>query len=161
MILAETLLQKLGDWRPAGEGRPSTSIALPEHGWTVNVSAERVDTLSASLNAIEAVRDSALPTDVATLEAHARKAARRVTGLLEPLRLVEIDRPREVVLLRSDAPPTKGDNVLYYEVQYQGRNRVTVQRYQAAKKSPAGRTQVPFVLTHEVLAKLVDDLVRE
>jgi hypothetical protein len=161
MNLAETLLPKIGDWRPAEEGRPSASITLPEHGWTVNLSADRVDTLGVALHRLEAVRDAALPADPAALEAHARKAAGRVTGLLEPLRLIEIDRPREIVLLRSEAPPTKGENVLYYEVEYQGRNRVTVQRYSASKKSPAGRDAVPFTLTHEVLAKLVDDLVRE
>src|SRR6476659_2195121 len=63
MTLAETLLHKLNDWRPAEEGRPSASFALPEHGWTVNVSADRVDTLSAALTEIDAVRHSSLPTD--------------------------------------------------------------------------------------------------
>jgi hypothetical protein len=161
MTLAETLLQKLSDWRPAEEGRPSASFALPDHGWTVNVSADRVDTLSAAILEVDAVRLSPLATDIVTLEAHARKAATRVTGLLEPLRLVEVDRQRDIALLRSDAPPTKGENVLFYEVLFQGRNKVTVQRFQASKKSPAAKAPVPFVLTHEVVGKLVDDLLRE
>jgi hypothetical protein len=63
--------------------------------------------------------------------------------------------------LRSDAPANKADAVSYYEVRYQGRNRVTLARFQATKRSPAQRKAVPFALTHEALAKVVDDLVRE
>ena len=43
MTLAETLLQKLADWRPAGEDRPTVVLALPEHGWSVRLVADKVD----------------------------------------------------------------------------------------------------------------------
>ena len=161
MSLAEALLEKLADWRPAGEGRQSVAIALPEHGWTVNLTADRADSVGCRLNEVEANRSEPVAADDAALEAHARRAAARVTGLLEPLRLVEIDRGRHVALLRSEAPPAKGDSVQYYEVQFAGRNRVTVGRFKASKAGPSGRGAIPFSLTHEALAKLVDDLVRE
>jgi hypothetical protein len=161
MTLAETLLPKLADWRPAGEGRHAAAIALPDHGWTVHLSAEQVDTLGCRLRLIELTRDQPLPDDAAALEAHARKAPGRATGLLEPLRVVEMDTPRQTVLVRSDGPKLKGDTVAYYEVRFVGRNRVTVERFQATKASPARREAVPFALTHEGLAKLVEDLVRD
>lgn len=161
MSLAEALLEKLADWRPAGEGRQSVAITLPEHGWTVNLTADRADSVGCRLNQLDAARVEPVADDDAALEAHARRAAGRGTGLLEPLRLVEIDRGRHVALLRSDAPPTKGDSVQYYEVQFAGRNRVTMGRFKASKTGPANREAIPFTLTHEALAKLVDDLVRE
>jgi hypothetical protein len=161
MTLAETLLPKLADWQPAGEGRHTVAIALPAHGWSVQLSAERVDTVGCRLTDVDAARTNPLPEDAAVLEAQVRKAAGRVTGLLEPLRLVEIDRGHHVALLRSDAPANKGDTVAYYEVRFQGRNRMTLARFQATKGSPAHRKQVPFALTHEALAKVVDDLVRD
>jgi len=161
MSLAETLLQKLGDWRPAGEGRHAVGLSLPDHGWTVRLTADRVDTLGCLLTEIEAERATPLAEDDRVLEAHTRRAASRVTGLLEPLRVVEIDRVRHVALLRSDAPPRKDKSVLYYEVTFHGRNRVTVERFKAAAQSPAKRDAIAFALTHEVLAKLVDDLVRD
>jgi hypothetical protein len=161
MTLAETLLPKLGDWRPAGEGRHGIAIGLPDHGWTVHVTAERVETVGCVFAEVEATRDMPIAEDAATLEAHARRAAARVTGLLEPLRLVEIDRARHVALLRSDTPANKADAVSYYEVRFQGRNRVTLARYQATKGAPAHRKSIPFALTHEALAKVVDDLVRD
>jgi hypothetical protein len=161
MTLAEALLPKLADWQPAGEGRHTVAIALPEHGWTVQLTAERVDTVGCRLAEVDTTRTNPVPEDAAALEAHARRAAGRVTGLLEPLRLVEIDRGHHVALLRSDAPAKKGDLVSYYEVKFRGRNRVTLARFQATKDSPAQRKAVPFALTHEALAKVVDDLVRE
>ena len=161
MTLAETLLPKLADWRPAGEGRHAVNLALPEHGWAVGLTADRADSVGCRLTQIEATRTTPVPDDADALEAHARKAAGRVTGLLEPLRLVEIDRGRHVALLRSDAPPVKGDAIQYYEVKFFGCNRVTVERFKANKGGPAGRETVAFALTHEALAKLVDDLVRE
>jgi hypothetical protein len=161
MTLAEALLEKLADWRPAGEGRQAGTLALPDHGWTIGLTADRADSVGCRLTQLDATRATPVADDDATLEAHARKAAGRVTGLLEPLRLVEIDRGGHVALLRSDAPPTKGDAVQYYEVRYTSRNRVTVERFKANKTGKAGREPIPFALTHEALAKLVDDLVRD
>jgi hypothetical protein len=161
MTLAETLLQRLAEWRPAGEGRHAAAFALTDHGWTVRLTADRIDTVGGLLTEVEAVRMNPVADDVAALEAHARRAAGRVTGLLEPLRVVEMDRVRQVAMLRSEAPPTKGDTVQYYEVQFHGLNRVVVQRFQAAKAGRATREAVAFALTHEVVAKMVDDLVRD
>lgn len=161
MNLAEALLEKLADWRPAGEGRHSVSIGLPEHGWTVVVTADRADSVGCRLTQLDATRTVPLLEDDAALEAHARRAASRVTGLLEPLRLVEIDRGHHVALLRSDAPAPKDHAVQYYEVKFAGRNHVAVGRFKASKSGPAAREAIPFALTHEALAKLVDDLVRE
>src|SRR5262245_7117628 len=161
MTLAETLLQRLADWRPAGEGRHAASFALPECGWIVRLTAERVDTVGCLLTEVEATRAESVADDPAALEAHAKRAAARATGLLEPLRLIEIDRVRNIALLRSGTPSTKANAVLYYEVKFEGLNRVIVRRYQSLKATPARTEPVAFALTHEALAKVVDDLVRE
>lgn len=161
MNLAETLQQKLGEWHPAGGNSPSTVIELPDYGWSVRFAATKVDTLGCALTEIEAVRASTVDNDAAALEARARKVAGRVTGLLEPLRLVEVDRGRNIAILRSDSPRARGTDVLFYEVCYTGLNRISVRRFTATKLSPAHREPVDFVLTHEVLGKLVEDLVRD
>ncbi|HEX3152636.1 MAG TPA: hypothetical protein VHR66_31480 [Gemmataceae bacterium] len=161
MSLAETLLPKLADWQPVGEGRQAISFELPEHGWTVGLAADRADSVGCRLTQIDATRTTPVGENAALLEAHARSAAGRVSGLLEPLHLVEVDRGRNIALLRSSSPPAKEDVVQYYEVQFAGRSRVTVARYKAKKSGPAGREAIPFSLTHEAIAKLVDDLVRE
>lgn len=161
MNLAETLLEKLSEWRPAEEGRPIATFPLAEHGWTVRLDSERVDTVGCVLNEVAVVRDHVVPDDAARLEAHARQAAARTTGLLEPLRLVEVDRAQNVAILRSETPKTKGDDVRYYEVRFNGLNRVSVKRYAATKRSPAKREAMTFATTHEALAHVIEDLVRE
>jgi hypothetical protein len=158
MTFAETLLPRLASWRPAGEGRHDTTIALPQ-GWTVRLAAERVDTVGTLLHQVEAIRDVPVEEDAAQLEVHARRAAARVTGLLESLRVVEVDGTGHTALLRSDTPARKGETVSYYEVRLFGRNRVTVERYRATPSIPARREAVAFALTHEVLAKLIEDLI--
>ena len=58
--------------------------------------------------------EGALSTDLKT---RAERTAARVTGLLEPLRLIEVDAGRDAALLRSTAPQKRGDDLYYYEVE--------------------------------------------
>jgi hypothetical protein len=156
MTLTESLLPKLSEWRPAGAGRHSWSAAAPEAGWTVHLTADRADTLSCLVWELTLARAGEAP-DGLTLRAWAEGVARRATGLLEPLRLIEVDAGRDESLLRSDAPAKKGEQVAYYEVRLFGLGRAEVRRFQASRTA-GGREQVAFALTHEVLAKLAGDV---
>jgi hypothetical protein len=159
MTLAEPLLEKLDKWRSAGDGRQSATFSLPDAGWDVTLTADRIDSVGSLLTRIEASRINPVAEDAKLLEAHARAAASRATGLLEPLRLVEVDRVGNVALLRSGLPAARGESVLFYEVRFEGRNRLSVERIRANKAAPAGREPIPFALTNEALAKLVSDLI--
>jgi hypothetical protein len=83
--------------------------------------------------------------------------ALRATGLLEPLRVIEVDAGRNEAVLRSTAPARKGERVAYYEVRLYGLDRAVVHRF-TAERTQSGREQVAFALTHEVLAKLAGDI---
>src|SRR4051794_33907364 len=104
MTLAAPLLEKLDKWRPSGPGRHSATFALPEAGWDVALTADRVDSVGSLLTRIEAARTAPVSEDAKLLEAHAQAVAAQATGLLEPLRLVEMDRVGNVALLRSGTP---------------------------------------------------------
>jgi hypothetical protein len=84
-----------------------------------------------------------------------------VTGLLEPLKLIEVDATRSEAVLRSETPAQKGDDVQYYEVLLRGTHAATLNRYQAPRTGPGKRRAVPFALTHEAIAKVVGDLTAE
>src|SRR5262249_30387861 len=88
--------------------------------------------------------------------AWAGRLTARVTGLLEPLRLVEVDEARNEALLRSEEPGRKGGDQFYYEVLLRGARAAELRRYRAARPD-ARREQVAFALTHEALAKLALD----
>lgn len=153
MTLEETLLRKLADWR-VHNSRQTLSAEYAD--WRVDVTADAVDTVGARLWEVALYRTSA-QANPATLAAQAERIVSRITGLMEPLRLIEIDEPRGVAQLRSTSPAAKGDTLFYYEVTRQAGGQTTLRRYQASTTSPK-REQIAFPLTHEALAKLVDDL---
>jgi hypothetical protein len=156
MTLPETLLARLSDWRPTGAGRQSWCETFPAAGWTVQLLADRTDSLSCLVWELILTRTVSPPPGL-TLKAWAAGIAERVTGLLEPLRLHEVDDTRHEAILRSEAPTQKGDTVAYYEVRLNGLDTAVVRRF-TANKTASGRTQVAYALTHEVLAKLVGDI---
>src|SRR5215212_2075731 len=103
MTLTESLLPKLSEWRPAGDGRHSLAVAIPEAGWTANLTADKADSLSCLVWELTLGRIGDAPEGL-TLRAWAEGVAKRATGLLEPLRVLEVDHGRDEALLRSDSP---------------------------------------------------------
>ena len=155
MTLSETLLPKLSEWQPAGAGRHSMTHSA--RGWTVGLTAEKADSLSCLVweLALQPTEPAAEPFG---LKAWAAGVASRVTGLVEPLTVHEIDNTRGEALLRSTSPSARADALAYYEVSLNTSGRAVVRRFNGSKAKP-GREQVPFALTHEVLAKLAGDVV--
>src|SRR5262249_4451907 len=141
MTLDETLLQNLAKWRPNSQ-RPSLELAHQETGCKAVLTADAVDALASRLWEVNLSRLSPLAGQDDLAERAARVAA-RVTGLLEPLRLVETDAGLGKALLRSSAPKQRGDERLYYEVLLHADGSANVRRYQASM-SACRRQQVPF-----------------
>jgi hypothetical protein len=156
MTLDEMVLRKLADWQPPGGSRQTLAMPDEGSGWAVSLTVDRHDELSSALWEVHLQRVVAAPAGV-TLEGWANDVAKRVTGLLETLWVLEIDAQRNEALLRSNEPSRRSADLFYYEVLLKGTQAANVRRYQA---SPGGgrREQVPFVLTHEALAKFVRDL---
>jgi hypothetical protein len=156
MTLAENLLPKLSDWRPSGDGRHSWAGAFPAAGWTVRLAADKTDTLSCLVWELTLTR-TAEPPEGLTLLSWAMRTAGRTTGLLETLKLHEVDETRQEAVLRSEVPARKGDDLSYYEIRLSGLTTAVVRRY-AASKIASGRNQIAFALTHETIAKLAGDI---
>jgi hypothetical protein len=153
MSLDVRLLEKLAKWRP-DNGR-DTLLASGD-SWSAAVTAECVDSVGCRLWELSVRRTA--ETSAVELKTRAEQVCQRVTGLLEPLRLVEVDGPRNTALLRSEEPGRLGDDRFYYEVLLEGDGSSVLRRYQAPHADHPRRQQVPFTLTHEALAKLVRDL---
>jgi hypothetical protein len=154
MTIAEALLPKLADWRPVGEGRHAWSAELPDQGWTVRVTADRVDSLGCLVWELNVHPREPRPIELA---ARARAVAGTATGLLEQLSVHEIDSGRGIAVLRSSKPAPRGEKVAYYEVHLTADGAASVRRFQAGWEA-GRREQVAFALTYEALAKLAGDL---
>jgi len=154
MTLENTLKTKLADPRPPGQD----SVAVPHGNWTVSVAPQQNDAIGCSVNDLTIERAAPLPGDQ---KAWAERIAKKATGLLEPLKLLEVDAGRQTTVLRSAEPTPKETGVHYYEVQLNGMTKANVRRYEGHTEPSQKREQVPFTLTYEGLAKLIGDVTDE
>lgn len=99
--------------------------------------------------------------DLQTLEAWSNEFCGRVTYLLEDIGALEHDSNKPAVLIRSNRPTASSSGPSeYYEVllQSQGGHSFALRRF-CFQHGTAGRNQVPLTITHEVLKKLVHDVI--
>jgi hypothetical protein len=150
----EALQQKLADWRPAGPGRHTFAFVDQDTGCNVALEAERNDELGCLLWELTLRPTSSV---AGALQAWANRIASRVTSLLEPLKVIEVDASRNEALLRSSEPAKRGTALLYFEVLLKGTNEARLCRYQSSNADFKPRTQVNAPLTHEALVKFISD----
>ncbi len=161
MTLNETLLARLAEWRP-GRGRQTLNVPDSGAGWAVSLTADRADELGCLVWEMTLRRSEPLPGgDAAALRAWGDRIAGRARGLLEMLKVVEVDAERDEAILRSDVPAAKGEDRFYYEVNLKGAGAADVRRYRGSLVATGKREQVAFALTHEVLARLAADLAAD
>ena len=159
MKLSEVVLPKLADRQlPHGE---RTTVSFPDAaaGWGVTLTLDRCETISYLVWEIEVHAGPSACHQDATLAEWAKRVTADTKGLLEHLKVVEIDDVSSEALIRSDTPTIQGDHLAYYEIRLAGTTRATLCRYQSTHHTCSRRMQVPFALTREVLANLLDQLV--
>jgi hypothetical protein len=162
MTLDEPLLARLANWQPAGAGPHTFQNALTPPGWTLTLTADRAETLGCLATELTVSRrPEERPVDAAALTQWAVQTVQRATGLLEPLKLIEVDVTRAEALLRSDRPAVRGDAVEYYELLLRGEHTATLRRFRSPRTGSGKRKAVPFALTHEAIAKLAADLTAD
>jgi hypothetical protein len=153
MTLENTLRKKLAEPPESG-----TEAVLAHQGWNVALVPVAHDTLSCSLSDVRLQRDASADGDP---RPWAERISRTVTGLLEPLRLIEVDAPRRIALLRSTAPTPHDPGLDYYEVELHGIARASLRRFRGFQEAGQRREQIPFTVTYEALAKLIGDFTAE
>jgi hypothetical protein len=92
------------------------------------------------------------------LKQWADDVCQRVTYLLEQLDTIEFDPQTGQVQIRSTRPDRQADHSRYYEIVLQMPGQLRLCRFQTVPGLP--REQIDLQITHEVLRKLVPDLVQ-
>jgi hypothetical protein len=150
----EALLGSLNKWRPP-EGRQSLHVTDETTGWGVTLTADHSDRLGCLIWEL-ALRKNAVAA--LPLNQWAARVADRATGLLETMKVVEVDPGRGEALLRSESPACHGEQAAYYEVILGVVGSATLRRFTAPRNGTGKREQTAFALTHEAVAKLAYDL---
>jgi hypothetical protein len=158
MNLAEILLAKLADWRPAR--RQSIHVSTDGSAWALVLSADRCDELGCLVWELGLRRVGPTPAGE-SLKNWAERVAADITGLLEPLKVVEVDEGRREAMLRSEDAAQRGEELFYYELLLKDTREALLRRYHAYWNGSGRREQISFALTHDALAKLIRDLSGE
>ena len=150
MTLENTLRQQLNNPEPGG-------FHVSFGGWNVTLTADKSDSLSCALRDFTLERNAPIQEE---LHAWATRIADRVTGLIEPLKVVEVDQPLGKAMLRSATPTVQAGKSYYYELLLERTNRTAanLRRFAGDRSGGERREAVPFVLTHDAIVKLVADI---
>jgi hypothetical protein len=139
-----------------------TVSAADGSGVSIAVDLLSVEMLGVSCEEIRLVAPALTGAAMDKLKAWAHGLCQRITYLLEPLGPLEYDAQANQVLIRSKPPDTSTapGQTKYYEVllSSHGGGRFSLRRY-LMDRNGGHRAEAPLRLTHEQLAKLVNDLV--
>ncbi|WP_435011242.1 hypothetical protein P12x_002548 [Tundrisphaera lichenicola] len=92
------------------------------------------------------------------LRAWGDRLAARLTYLMEPLIVLEVDAEAGQAELRSQAPTPRANQSSYYEVRLRRDSSLTLRRI-SIDQATRRRMPIPCQMTVEVLDRLADDLV--
>jgi len=156
--MTENLSQRLADGAELKANNGSLSFAAGDSTWAVTAHADALEGVAGRFRELRLERTAGHATR--PLAERARCVADRVSGLLEPIVLVEVDDPRQIAQLRSNAPAVTGAVREYYDIAMTGETDVSFTRVRFDADTQ-NREPVPFTLTYEVLGKLLQDLTAD
>jgi len=140
---------------------PAQTVAVADGGGvTLSVDLLSVETLGVSCEELRLEIPTLGAATLDVLKKWGDGLCKRVTYLLENLGPLEYDASSNEVLIRSTPPDQANPGTTkYYEVllSSHGAGRFSLRRFRNDAANP-GRTAVPIQVTHEQLAKLVNDL---
>lgn len=140
---------------------PAHTVVVSDAGVTLAVDVLAVDFVGVACEELRLEVPSLSAATLQTLKKWGAGLCQRITYLLENLGPLEFDAHGNEILIRSTPPDTSSapGQTKYYEVMLssQGAGKFSLRRYQA-DRSTGSRSAVPLRITHEQLAKLVNDL---
>ena len=119
-----------------------------------------IDSMSCSFVELRLTVPSLVNADMDELKKWGEGLCQRVSYLLENIGPLEIDEGTGEILIRSTPPQQQPSGTKFYEIilQSHANGSFTLKRFESEKGVP-GRKPVEIQLTHEVLFKLVEDLL--
>lgn len=143
-----------------GAPMPRTLSAAADKGIGIEIDLTAVDSLSCAVRELRLNVPALSGAGFDVLKTWAARLCQRVTYLLENIGPLELEPDSGRLLIRSTTPERQDGTRKYYEILLQSHagGQFTLRRYRY-EAGGAGRAQVEMPLTHEVLGKLLGDLV--
>lgn len=116
-----------------------------------------LDSVGVAFDALEFATTARPEWSTDELTAWGERIAQRVTYLMEPLKVVEIDADQGEVQIRSDGPTPRAEHRSYYEVLLGRSGTCRLHRF-TFDETTRRRQRASCNLTREVLERLIDDI---
>jgi hypothetical protein len=133
----------------------SDALRAQTDNGTLEATIARADSMSVAFSSFLFTSDKLATAETPALSRIADQLASRLTYLLEPLRVIEVDGQAGAVQMRSHPPYQRQEQTRYYEVLVQRGGSVSLLRYERQPGEP--RTAIPATVTEEVFFRLADD----
>lgn len=158
MLLHEQIAQSLAGLKGTAPDVPKTVGWSAGLGPAVEVDFIAVDSLSCAFRELRVTADEFRDGPFDRLKTWAENLCRAVTYLLEHIGPLEADADAQTVLVRSTPPTRQPDRTTFYEMLVKAPGVLSLRRYTRPADN-AERASCDIQVTHEVLAKLVQDIV--
>jgi hypothetical protein len=158
MLLNEQITQSLASLRGLSSDVPKTVGWSVGGGPSVEVDFIVVDSLGCAFRELRLSAEELKSVPFETLRTWADALCKKVTYLLEHIGALELDAEAQTVLIRSTPPTRQPDQTTFYEMLVQAPGTLNLRRYSRAAHHP-DRQPCDMQTTHEVLVKLVSDIV--
>ncbi len=136
---------------------PPCEVAVEDGSGRLSLHLSALDSVGVAFATLEYVNTSRSEWTTEALRGWGERLAGRVTYLMEPLKVFEVDSDGGEVQLRSQSPTARAEQRGYYEIRLfqQGSLRMVRLAFDEATRQ---RRTVPCQLTREVLERLADDI---
>jgi len=122
---------------------------------TLNLTA--LDTVGLALSTMEYANTSKTEWTSDALKQWGERLSKKVTYLMEPLRVLEVNDQEGEVQMRSHSPTPRDQERAYYEMRLFREGSLRMERF-VYDDTTRQRRQVPCQLTRETLERLADDI---
>jgi hypothetical protein len=134
------------------------AVTIEEGPHRLALGLTALDTVGVAFDAMDFATASRPEWTPEALRAWGERLAGRVTYLMEPFRVLEVDAEGGEVSLRSQSPTARDQRRSYYEIRLSRPGALRMERFtfdEAARQRRRSSCQ----LTREVLERLADDIV--
>ncbi len=137
---------------------PPCDIAVEEGAHRLTLHLTAIDTVGLAFDSLEFVATDRTDWTPDSLRSWGDRLAARVTYLMEPFKILEIDAEDGKVCLRSESPTTRNQKRSYYEIRLGKSGTLRMERH-TFDEAARVRDRSTCQLTREVLERLADDIV--
>jgi hypothetical protein len=133
------------------------SVAVEDGPNRLTLQLSALDSVGLAFTALEMATSSRPEWTSEALRAWGDRLAGRVSYLMEPLRVLEIEPDGGEVQIRSQSPTTRSEQRGYYEIRLSKQGTLRMERF-VFDEATRQRRPTLCQLTREVLERLADDL---